>query len=176
MNSNNSNSINASIGVPPSGTKGIRTRGINWGTGIVIAFALFISFILYFVIKVQSNSKYDNELVVEEYYKHDARFDEEMTKVQNAHDLAQKPTFTTTNKGILVAFPASFTLSKIKGKLSLYRPSNQKFDFEIPISLSVSNPTLLIPKTKLVDGRWDITMAWQYEGKEYLSKETLYLQ
>ena len=39
---------------------------INWGTGIVIAFALFISFILYFVFSVQSNSKYDNELVVEE--------------------------------------------------------------------------------------------------------------
>jgi hypothetical protein len=45
---------------------------INWGTGIAIAIALFMAFILYFVIKVQSNSKYDNELVVEEYYKHDA--------------------------------------------------------------------------------------------------------
>ena len=27
--------------------------GINWGTGIVIAFALFMSFILYFVFTVQ---------------------------------------------------------------------------------------------------------------------------
>ena len=37
---------------------------INWGTGIVIAFALFMSFILFFVFKVQSDSKYDNELDV----------------------------------------------------------------------------------------------------------------
>jgi hypothetical protein len=51
---------------------------INWGTGIAIAIALFMAFILYFVIKVQSNSKYDNELVVEEYYKHDAVFEQEM--------------------------------------------------------------------------------------------------
>ncbi|MFM2010754.1 MAG: hypothetical protein RLZZ479_1145, partial [Bacteroidota bacterium] len=50
----------------------------NWGTGIVIAFALFMTFILYFVVEVQSNSKYDNDLVVEEYYKHDAHFGEEM--------------------------------------------------------------------------------------------------
>jgi len=42
---------------------------INWGTAIVIAFALFMSFILFFVFKVQSDSKYDNELVTEEYYK-----------------------------------------------------------------------------------------------------------
>jgi hypothetical protein len=46
-----------------------------------------MAFILYFVIKVQSNSKYDNELVVEEYYKHDAKFGDEMIRVQNAHDL-----------------------------------------------------------------------------------------
>ena len=39
---------------------------INWGKGIVIAFVLFMSFILYFVIKVQSDDKYDNELVTQE--------------------------------------------------------------------------------------------------------------
>ena len=38
---------------------------IGWGTSIVIAFAMFMTFILYFVIKVQSDSKYDNDLVVE---------------------------------------------------------------------------------------------------------------
>ena len=42
---------------------------INWGTAIVIAFAVFMIFILSFVFKVQSNHKYDNELVVEDYYK-----------------------------------------------------------------------------------------------------------
>ena len=158
------------VGIPSS-----EARGINWGTGIVIAIVLFMSFILYFVIKVQTNSKYDNELVVEEYYKHDARFQDEIDQTQNAHDLKNQPTFTTTNKGIIVAFPPEFEASKIKGKVSLYRPSNKKFDFEIPISFSNSNPTLLIPKLNLVDGRWDITMEWNYDGKLYMSKETLYL-
>ena len=45
---------------------------INWGTGIIIAFGLFMAFILSFVYKVQSNQKYDNELVTEEYYKKEA--------------------------------------------------------------------------------------------------------
>lgn len=163
------NDINTSVKSPSKRFK------INWGTGIVIAIALFMSFILYFVIKVQTNSKYDNELVVEEYYKHDALFQDEMDRMQNAHDLKNKPTFTTTNKGVTVSFPAEFEASKIEGKVSLYRPSNKKFDFEIPISFSDSNPTLLIPKLNLVDGRWDITMEWKYDGKLYLSKETLYL-
>ena len=146
---------------------------INWGTGIVIAIALFMSFILFFVIKVQSNSKYDNELVVEEYYKHDARFGEEMERVQNAQDLTQKPIITKTAEGISIVFPNDFIPNKIKGNVSLYRPSNKKLDFEIPISLS--NPTLLIPKSRLVGGRWDINMEWQYDGKSYLTKDVIYI-
>jgi nitrogen fixation protein FixH len=146
---------------------------INWGTGIVIAFALFMTFILYFVFKVQSDSKYDNELVVEEYYKHDVHFGDEMVRIQNAHDLAQKPIITNTQEGITIVFPDVFVPKNIKGIVSLYRPSNKKLDFEVPISLSSS--TLLIPKKSLVGGQWDINMEWQYEGKSYLTKETIYI-
>ena len=147
---------------------------INWGTSIVIAFGLFMAFILFFVFKVQSNPKYDNELVVEEYYKHDARFQEEMQKIQSAEDLAIKPKIEAFEKGIKITFPSEFNPKNIKGKVSLYRPSNQKLDFEIPISLS--DATLLIPEKKLVGGRWDITLNWSYEGKEFQFKEVLYLE
>ncbi len=146
---------------------------INWGTGIVIAFGLFMAFILYFVIEVQSNSKYDNDLVVEEYYKHDAQFGKEMQRTQNAQDLVEKPKVIVTQEGVLITFPSVFVPKKIKGTVSLYRPSNKKMDFEIPIS--ISEPTLLIPKKSLVGGRWDINMEWQYEGKSYLTKETIYI-
>ena len=148
---------------------------INWGTAIVIAFGLFISFILYFVVKVQSDSKYDNDLVVEEYYKHDAKFGDEMERVQNAEDLVSKPVITIVNEGVTIVFPVTLVPENIKGKVSLYRPSNKKLDFEIPISLSDAT-TLLIPKKSLAGGRWDINMEWQYEGKSYLTKETIYIK
>ncbi len=146
---------------------------INWGTGIVMAFGLFMAFILYFVIEVQSNSKYDNDLVIEEYYKHDAQFGKEMQRTQNAQDLVEKPKVIVTQEGVLITFPSVFVPKKIKGTVSLYRPSNKKMDFEIPIS--ISEPTLLIPKKSLVGGRSDINMEWQYEGKSYLTKETIYI-
>lgn len=146
---------------------------INWGTSIVIAFALFISFILFFVIKAQTDTKYDNELVVEEYYKHDAKFGEEMTRIQNAQDLTVKPIITTEAAAISIVFPQTFDSKKITGTVSLYRPSNKNLDFEIPISLN--STTLLIPKKSLVDGRWDIHMEWHYDGTSYLTKETLYI-
>jgi hypothetical protein len=147
---------------------------INWGTGIVIAFALFMSFILYFVFKVQSDSKYDNELVTEDYYKKEIRVQGDIQKVQNANDMKVKVVIANTEKGIQIAFPKDFDFKNIKGKVSLYRPSNQKLDFEIPISLS--SPDLLIPKKNLVGGLWDISVEWNYEGKTYLNKEEIYFQ
>lgn len=145
---------------------------INWGTSVVIAFASFMLFILYFVVKVQSNSKYDNELVVEEYYKHDANYQQELAKLQNGADLKQKPTFTKTADGIEITFPKAFDINKISGNVSFYRSSNKKLDFEVPIS--ISSATLLIPKKRLVGGLWDITINWKYNNTDYISKETIY--
>lgn len=145
---------------------------INWGKGIVIAFGLFMSFILYFVIKVQSDDKYDNELVTQEYYKKEKLVQNNIESIENANSLQVKVTMAKTEKGLVISFPDSLEPKNIKGKVSLYRPSNQKLDFETLISLSGSD--LLIPKNNLVDGLWGITVAWEYEGKTYLNKEEIY--
>lgn len=146
----------------------------NWGTSIVIAFVLFMSFILYFIIKVQSNSKYDNELVVEEYYKHDAHYSDELAKIQNAEDLQVKPTILNADKGVTITFPKELNVKEIKGKVSLYRPSAKLLDFERPIQLS--NSTMLIPKADFAGGNWDMTLSWNYQGQDYIIKQQLYIE
>lgn len=145
---------------------------INWGTGIVIAFGLFMAFILSFVYKVQSNQKYDNELVTKEYYKKEATVQIDIDKKQNANALKNLVVIKKVEEGIKVEFPSDFDYSKIKGKVSLYRPSSQKLDFEINISLS--SPYLLIPKSNLTGGLWDISVDWNYNETDYLNKETIY--
>ena len=145
---------------------------INWGTGIVIAFGLFMTFILYFVFKVQSNSKYDNELVTEDYYQQELKVQGNIERATNANALEHQLTMEKVSEGIEVAFPKDFDYKKITGKVSLYRPSNQKLDSEMPISLSSSH--LLIPKSNLVGGLWDITVEWEYNGVSYRNKQSVY--
>jgi len=146
---------------------------INWGTGIVIAFALFMSFILFFVFKVQSDSQYDNELVVEEYYKQERSLEGKLDREQNAANLGQAVTVETIPGAIKVTFPSDFDHSAINGKVFLYRPSSQKLDFDTNISISTN--TLLIPTQDLAGGRWDITIDWEYKGKGYINKQMLTL-
>ena len=145
---------------------------INWGTGIVITFVLFMTFILYFVFKVQSDSKYDNELVTEDYYQKELLVQGNIEKQRSANKLEHQLSFKKTKEGILVIFPKEFDYKSISGKVSLYRPSSQKLDFEIPISLSSSN--LLIPNSNLISGLWDITVDWSFNNTSYLNKETMY--
>ena len=76
----------------------------NWGTGIVIAFALFITFILSYVFKVQSNDKYDHELVVEDYYKKEMLVQGNIERQQNANALANKVIIENTTEGIKIQF------------------------------------------------------------------------
>ena len=94
-----------------------------------------------------------------------------MQKEQNAQDMTDKVRIYQTADGIAVDFPKDLDITKIKGKVSLYRPSSQKLDFEVPISLS--SPHLLIPKSNLASGLWDISVDWTYDGKEFLKKEKI---
>ncbi|UKM63553.1 FixH family protein [Flavobacteriaceae bacterium GSB9] len=144
---------------------------INWGTGIVIAFVGFISFIMYFIITMNVNSKYDHDLVTEDYYAEELNYQKDINKLQNANKLSENITYKHVTEGLVIYFPSKIDHKEITGKMFLYRPSNKQLDFETDISLS--KPYLLIPDKRLVDGRWNIKIDWQYKGNAYLYKETI---
>ncbi|AUC86226.1 cytochrome C oxidase Cbb3 [Polaribacter sp. ALD11] len=143
----------------------------NWGTGIVIAIVAFMSFILYLVITMSTDKSYRFDLVTEKYYQKELGFQDEINAETNASELKEKVTIQRTEKGLKVVFPTTFSPKEIKGKVFLYRPSNKQLDFEIPIS--ISNTYLLVPEKRLLDGRWNINIAFKYNNKEYLIKKEI---
>ena len=144
---------------------------INWGTGIVLAFIGFMCFIMYFVIKVNTDKKYDHDLVTDDYYKEELDFQNDINKETDAKNLSENISLNITENGLLIAFPENILVNNISGKVFLYRPSNKQLDFEVPISLSDHN--LLIPDKRLLDGRWNIKVDWQFKGNSYLYKEEI---
>lgn len=143
---------------------------INWGTGIVIAFVAFISFILYFVVRMSTDYRANHDLVTEDYYKATLDYQQEIDAEKNANASA-KLVMEKSSEGLLLNFPAKLNPEKIKGTVTFYRPSNKNLDFDVPISLS--NTHLLIPDERLLAGRWDIKISWEYEGEMYLHKESV---
>ncbi|AUC76927.1 MULTISPECIES: FixH family protein [Flavobacteriaceae] len=143
----------------------------NWGTGVVIAFIFFISFILYFVIAMNTDKNLDHDLVNENYYKQELEFQNDINKEKNAKTLDSKILWKKTSEGLVLTFPAELDDQVIKGKVFLYRPSNKQLDFETTILLS--NHNLLIPDKRLLDGRWNIKIDWSYKDSKYMFKEEI---
>lgn len=145
----------------------------NWGTGLVIAIVAFMAFILQYVIRVQTDNKFENELVTESYYEKELEVNTNTRHHDNLQELGNQFSIKVVNDGVVVQFPKNFDYKNITGKVSLYRPSDQKMDADITIELSSS--AMLIPKNALADGRWDIIVNWQYQGKAYYKKESIFL-
>lgn len=144
---------------------------INWGTAIVLVFIAFISFILFFVVRMSMDNRANHDLVTEEYYKAELGYQDEIDAENNANDNSVQLKTKKAREGLLIQFPEKLDFKNITGKVSLYRPSNKHLDFDLDIKLSTT--LLLIPDKILLDGRWDIKVLWQYDGEEYLHKEKL---
>ena len=143
---------------------------INWGTGIVIAIVLFITFILSFVYKTIFMEEYEHHLVSEDYYKDELHYQEEIDKLNNAKYLTENVILSNTEQGIIIQFPKDKDFNKIEGKVNFLRRSNDKLDFEKKIDLS--SHSMLIEDSILVKGKWEIRVDWQYNDEEYLLKES----
>jgi hypothetical protein len=143
----------------------------NWGTGIFIAIVLFMTFILTFVYKSFSE-KYRHELVSEDYYGDELRYQEEIDKLNNALKLNEDISLHVSNKGITIVFPEDIDFNKIFGIISFQRLSNKKLDFNQEINLK--SHTVLIPENKLVLGKWEVKIDWLYEDEKYLLKESIF--
>lgn len=145
----------------------------NWGTGIIIAIIAFMTFILQYVIRVQVDAKYENELVTESYYEKELEVNDNYRNNENLKELGDDFNIQVVEEGIAVQFPEGFNYQNIEGTISLYRPSDQNLDADISIELSSS--AMLIPKNALADGRWDIIVNWQYKENHYYKKQALFL-
>ncbi|MGX1023795.1 FixH family protein [Flavobacterium sp. CS20] len=146
---------------------------LNWGTSIVIAMVLFISFIMYMVITMTTQKAYDHDLVVDEYYKKEMTFNDKLQKIENGKLYASEIKFTANQGGLLLNFPKELQdIEKID--VYGYRASDKDLDFNSSIKLNSQGETLV--NRPLDRGLWEFTLAFSHGGKEYLITKSFNIQ
>ena len=145
---------------------------INWGTGITIALVAFMLFILSFVYKTFTNSKYDHHIVSKTYYNDELNYQKEIDAEQNLENLSSKIVLKNTDKGVEIIFPEEFKDKKLEGTIDFRRSANEKLDFNIPIK--VADNKQFIPDDKLVKGIYIVKINWKTDGKTYQFKDNFY--
>jgi len=144
---------------------------INWGIGIVIGMVLFISFIMVMVIIMITDEKYDHQMVTDSYYEKGMVYQEEIDAETNTKSLSSDLMIQKTELGWLLVFPQEINQSLVNGSIEMYRPSNEKLDFSMPLQLQGNQ--MLIPKEKLIEGQWKISVYWKMGNKPFLYKKEL---
>jgi nitrogen fixation protein FixH len=144
---------------------------LNWGTSIVIAFVLFIGFIMVMVVQMMSKDELAHDLVVESYYQKELTFQEDLDSAQNAADLSTQVEIEVINEGIQVIFPEEFKPQDIKGELFLYRPSDKALDFTV--QLQMESNTYILPKALLKNGKWEVNLKFDHKGESYFIQQKI---
>ena len=81
---------------------------LNWGTGIVLAFIAFISFIMYFVIRLSLDHNANHELVSNTYYKEELAYQEKIDAEKNSVKFDAKLKVKKSDNGLRIEFPENF--------------------------------------------------------------------
>ncbi|WP_117883186.1 FixH family protein [Aureibaculum luteum] len=145
---------------------------INWGWAMVIAMAVFMTFILQYVYRTLTDDTLEHHLVSEDYYKDELYYQHEIDKMNNASKLKENLVVERGDEGMQVTFPSDMEQSKITGIVYFQRPSDNRIDFKKEIVLDKN--TMLVVDDKLINGRWNVKVDWKYDDQEYMFKKNLF--
>ncbi len=145
---------------------------ISWGTGIALTIIVFMlsSFgFIYF------SFTQDVDLVEENYYEKEIKYQEQIERINRANALSEKVDIKISDSMLEVNFPAVFSADSVSGKILLYRPSKEKSDLLYEIKLNSENK-LYIPTNNLSLGMWKVKVNWTAEGLDYYTEKIIMIR
>lgn len=138
---------------------------MNWGKGIIITMAAFMSFILFMVFTLMSKS---TDLESEDYYKKEIEYEQEMNALKNASQLKENAKIDLTEEYVVVVLPTKEQVSNVQ--IALFRPDNKKKD---KLLNENNSKTIMIAKNTLLKGRYNVAIKYEVNGKKILQKEEI---
>ena len=140
---------------------------MNWGTKLIIAMALFMSFIIALSTKMIFSDK--DDLVEKDYYEKGLKYDQDYIRKKNVEQEGAAPMIEQKESDLQVTFAGPVT-----GKVRFAHSKDHKLDQTITIN-SDQNGKVSIP-LKMSKGYWHLTFEWKSGGKMYMFEKGVFLQ
>ena len=139
------------------------TKKMNWGWKITLLYGGFVSMMVTLVIL---SSQQEIPLVRDDYYEHDLKYNEQLTRMANSQKLTKNVVvnYDEPNEKMTVQFPLE--MEKLSGEILVFRPSKEGIDFTLPIEKLTDN-ALTFGTSKMLKGRWKLKINWQNDGTTY---------
>ena len=138
----------------------------NWGTKIALLYSSFVFFILYLV---YLSFKQDFDLVTEDYYAEEIKYQETIDSKARADALETNLQAIIESKKLVVLFPQSD--AKVNGNIKCFRPSDKTKDFEVEVK--VDDGKFSIPIEKFISGKYLLKVDWSSRNENYYKELTV---
>lgn len=139
---------------------------MDWGKGILVTIIGFVALIITLVvISVRMDGI---ELVTENYYEEEIKYQEQIDKENSARELDREVMrYDANSKSVLLDLPKGAT-----GKLQLFRPSDSNLDQVLSFTAAGEGETS-IPVQNLKAGYWKFQLNWSEGGKDYYEEKKI---
>ncbi len=141
---------------------------MNWGKGIIIFMASFMTFILWMVFTLMSKN---TDLESEDYYKKEIAYEQEIQAQRNANDAKEKVKVSDNKDFIILQFPLEEKIDTVS--VEFFKPNDKNGD---KLFAEVGTKTMMVEKKKLQKGVYLINIYYQIENKKFLQKEEIMLK
>ncbi len=141
---------------------------MNFGKWIVVAFALFTGFIAMLVMVCL---RQDVNLVSENYYKEELKYQEKLDRMNNALALDQFPVIKIDDGQVIISFAPDQPLEK--GVLTIARPSNEMLDRNY--KLAQNEPLQKFNMGSWSPGLYRASVSWTMNGKDFYYEKQIVL-
>ena len=146
----------------------------TWGhAAILIPVTIVVVFTSVLIRSMADDKK--TELVTDDYYAKEIQFQDQLDRVKNALELNTDFTWTKNDPNWILGLKGDFKYSDVEGTLTIFRPSDSKLDFEVPIQLD-SNYTLKVPSNKFVNGKYQVQVLWTVDDKDCYLEKNVFIQ
>lgn len=141
---------------------------MNWGKGIVLAFIIFIAFIMYMVIKTVQQ---DIDLISDDYYAQELKYQDVIEAEKNTLPFRDSIHLTASGNSLQLKLPTAISREAV-GEIYFFRPSDIALDKKIPMALDTSG-IQIISTQQFASGMYIVKLNWQQGGKFYFFQHTI---
>ncbi|WP_420387637.1 FixH family protein [Roseivirga sp.] len=138
---------------------------MNWGNRIILAFVLFFG-VVFTMVYISMNTEFS--LVADNYYEQELAYEDQINRIRNVNNLAEKPEFSIDRSALKVSlkFPEAIAEGIKEGKVKFYRSSSSRHDQETELQLN-EDMEYVKDISQMVTGAWKIQLFWTDGEKEY---------
>ena len=142
---------------------------MNWGRGLTL---FIIGFILAMLGMVYIAFKQSNEMIEDNYYDREVKYQEIIDAKSNLNPLLGEFVLADSNDYILLRLPASASTAIQKGELRMIKMDAAASDN----TLIVTQTETQIDKAKFQKGLYHVKLGWDSEGKSYFYENDLLIR